>query len=148
MERPAPGAGELVRADKDGCRPAAPGRPPVHVPGFPVTAVDCNGAGDAHVGAFLALLGQGHAPWTATRGANAAAGCAVTRRGPATAPDRGDRPRSWPRTPSRRRSPVPGSVEPGQARERRRTTEVPRRMRRHSVAVTGTRRSRGLGPVR
>ncbi|MEU9410785.1 PfkB family carbohydrate kinase [Streptomyces sp. NPDC048281] len=86
--RLAPGAGVLVRADKDGCWLAAPGRPPVHVPGFPVTAVDSNGAGDAHVGAFLALLGQGFDPLTAARGANAAAALAVTRRGPATAPDR------------------------------------------------------------
>ncbi|MEU6199637.1 PfkB family carbohydrate kinase [Streptomyces sp. NPDC047061] len=87
-QRLAPGAGVLVRADKDGCWLATPGRPPVHVPGFPVTAVDSNGAGDAHVGAFLALLGQGFDPLTAARGANAAAACAVTRRGPATAPDR------------------------------------------------------------
>ncbi|MGW6804084.1 PfkB family carbohydrate kinase, partial [Streptomyces sp. NPDC055039] len=58
------------------------------VPGFPVEAVDSNGAGDAHVGAFLALLGQGHEPLTAARGANAAAAYAVGRRGPATAPDR------------------------------------------------------------
>ncbi|MEU2617762.1 PfkB family carbohydrate kinase [Streptomyces sp. NPDC007157] len=87
-QRLATGAGVLVRADKDGCWLAAPGRPPVHVPGFPVTAVDSNGAGDAHVGAFLALLGQGLDPLTAARGANAAAAYAVTRRGPATAPDR------------------------------------------------------------
>ncbi|MFJ8493860.1 PfkB family carbohydrate kinase [Streptomyces sp. NPDC094038] len=88
--RLAPGAGALVRADKDGCWLAAPGRPPVHVPGFPVTAVDSNGAGDAHVGAFLALLGQEFDPLTAARGANAAAAFAVTRRGPATAPDRSE----------------------------------------------------------
>ncbi|MFJ4921634.1 PfkB family carbohydrate kinase [Streptomyces sp. NPDC088725] len=93
-ERLAPGAGVLVRADKDGCWLAAPGSAdgggsePVHVPGFPVRAVDSNGAGDAHVGAFLALLGQGFDPLTAARGANAAAAYAVTRRGPATAPDR------------------------------------------------------------
>lgn len=87
-ERLAPGAGVVVRADKDGCWLAAPGRPPVHVPGFPVDAVDSNGAGDAHVGAFLALLGQGHDPLTAATGANAAAAYAVGRRGPATAPDR------------------------------------------------------------
>ncbi|MEU2732454.1 PfkB family carbohydrate kinase [Streptomyces griseoviridis] len=87
-ERLAPGAGVLVRADKDGCWLATPGRPPVHVPGFPVAAVDSNGAGDAHVGAFLALLGQGHDPLTAASAANAAAAYAVARRGPATAPDR------------------------------------------------------------
>ncbi|MFF4307005.1 PfkB family carbohydrate kinase [Streptomyces sp. NPDC001601] len=88
--RLAPGAGVLVRADKDGCWLAAAGRPPVHVPGFPVTALDSNGAGDAHVGAFLALLGQGFDPLTAARGANAAAAFSVTRRGPATAPDRAE----------------------------------------------------------
>ncbi|MFF4119913.1 hypothetical protein [Streptomyces sp. NPDC001714] len=44
--------------------------------------------GDAHVGAFLALLGQGFDPLTAARGANAAAAFSVTRRGPATAPGR------------------------------------------------------------
>ncbi|MEU6477973.1 PfkB family carbohydrate kinase [Streptomyces sp. NPDC047017] len=87
-ERLAPGAGVLVRADKDGCWLAAPGEAPVRVPGFPVAAVDSNGAGDAHVGSFLALLGQGHDPLTAARGANAAAAFAVTRSGPATAPDR------------------------------------------------------------
>ncbi|MBP0461271.1 PfkB family carbohydrate kinase, partial [Streptomyces montanisoli] len=73
-ERLAPGAGVLVRADKDGCWLAAPdGSAPVHVPGFPVHAVDSNGAGDAHVGAFLALLGEGAAPADAARAANAAA---------------------------------------------------------------------------
>ncbi|MEU6518773.1 PfkB family carbohydrate kinase [Streptomyces sp. NPDC046978] len=87
-QRLAPGAGVIVRADKDGCWLAAPGRTPTHVPGFPVDAIDSNGAGDAHVGAFLALLSQGHNPLTAAQGANAAAAYAVGRRGPATAPDR------------------------------------------------------------
>ncbi|MFJ9129237.1 PfkB family carbohydrate kinase [Streptomyces sp. NPDC102340] len=81
------GAGVLVRADKDGCWLAAPGSGDVvHVPGFPVDAVDSNGAGDAHVGAFLALLGRGVSAYDAARGANAAAALAVTRRGPATGP--------------------------------------------------------------
>ncbi|MEV8018654.1 PfkB family carbohydrate kinase [Streptomyces sp. NPDC086554] len=77
-ERLAAGAGVLVQADKDGCRLAAPGTDTVaHVPGFPmdaVDAVDSNGVGDAHVGAFLALLGRGLDPSAAARGANAAAG--------------------------------------------------------------------------
>ncbi|WP_327237470.1 PfkB family carbohydrate kinase [Streptomyces sp. NBC_01317] len=94
-ERLAPGGGVLVRVDKDGCWLAAGAGPeaelePVRVPGFPVRAVDSNGAGDAHVGAFLALLAQGFGPLTAARGANAAAAYAVTRRGPATAPDRAE----------------------------------------------------------
>ncbi|MFF3494095.1 PfkB family carbohydrate kinase [Streptomyces sp. NPDC002795] len=85
------GAGVLVRADKDGCWLAAPGAGDVvHVPGFPVDAVDSNGAGDAHVGAFLALLGRGVPAVDAARGANAAAALAVTRRGPATAPTVGE----------------------------------------------------------
>ncbi|MYV57783.1 PfkB family carbohydrate kinase, partial [Streptomyces sp. SID3212] len=76
-ERLAPGGGVLVRVDKDGCWLAAPGGgpererepspEPVRVPGFPVRAVDSNGAGDAHVGAFLALLAQGFDPLTAAR---------------------------------------------------------------------------------
>ncbi|MEV2211965.1 PfkB family carbohydrate kinase [Streptomyces sp. NPDC050997] len=85
------GAGIIVRADKDGCWLAAPGvHDIVHVPGFPVNAVDSNGAGDAHVGAFLALLGRGASAYDAARGANAAAALAVTRRGPATGPTRGE----------------------------------------------------------
>jgi sugar/nucleoside kinase (ribokinase family) len=89
-ERLAPGGGVLVRVDKDGCWLAASGADPVEVPGLPVRAVDSNGAGDAHVGAFLALLAQGFDPLTAARGANAAAAYAVTHRGPATAPDRAE----------------------------------------------------------
>ncbi|MFI1485092.1 PfkB family carbohydrate kinase [Streptomyces sp. NPDC020747] len=85
------GAGTVVRADKDGCWLAAPHlHDVVHVPGFPVDAVDSNGAGDAHVGAFLALLGRGVSAHDAARGANAAAALAVTRRGPATGPTSGE----------------------------------------------------------
>jgi sugar/nucleoside kinase (ribokinase family) len=56
------------------------------VPGFPSKAVDTNGAGDAHVGAFLAALAAGLSPIDAARRANACAAIAVTRRGPASAP--------------------------------------------------------------
>ncbi|MFG3254851.1 PfkB family carbohydrate kinase [Streptomyces sp. NPDC048172] len=86
---PRAGAGVLVRDGRDGCRLAPPdGSAPVRVPGVPVTAVDSSGAGDAHVGAFLALLGEGAEPYAAARVANAAAAYAVMRRGPATAPTR------------------------------------------------------------
>ena len=54
--------------------------------GFAVTAVDTNGAGDAHVGAFIAGLAAGLTPSAAALRANAAAALAVTRRGPTTAP--------------------------------------------------------------
>ena len=89
--RLAPAAGVLVRADKDGCWLAPPdGSAPLHVPGFAVEAVDSSGAGDAHVGAFLALLGEGAEPYAAARAANASAAYAVARRGPATAPTRAE----------------------------------------------------------
>ncbi|WP_213881288.1 PfkB family carbohydrate kinase [Pseudomonas sp. dw_358] len=57
-----------------------------HVPGFPVTPVDTNGAGDAHAGVLLANLAAGCDSEQAARRANAAAAIAVTRWGPATAP--------------------------------------------------------------
>ncbi|MEU6112989.1 PfkB family carbohydrate kinase [Streptomyces sp. NPDC047117] len=81
-----PGGGVLVRGDADGCWLATGTSPAVHVPGRPVRVVDSNGAGDAHTGAFLALLGQGITPLEAARAANAAAALAVTRPGPATSP--------------------------------------------------------------
>lgn len=56
------------------------------IPGFSVEAVDTNGAGDAHVGAFLAGLAAGMSAGSAARRANACAALAVTRFGPSTAP--------------------------------------------------------------
>ena len=56
------------------------------VPGFDVSVVDTNGAGDAHAGAFLAALAAGFPRAQAARRANAAAAIAVTRAGPATGP--------------------------------------------------------------
>jgi sugar/nucleoside kinase (ribokinase family) len=57
-----------------------------HVRGFPVTAIDTNGAGDAHAGVLLAGLASGLSASQAALRANAAAAIAVTRWGPATAP--------------------------------------------------------------
>ncbi len=57
-----------------------------HVPGFPVTALDTNGAGDTHAGVLLANLAVGCSAEQAALRANAAAAIAVTRWGPATAP--------------------------------------------------------------
>ncbi|WP_062388082.1 PfkB family carbohydrate kinase [Pseudomonas abietaniphila] len=54
--------------------------------GFPVTAIDTNGAGDAHAGVLLAGLAAGFSVEQAAVRANAAAAIAVTRWGPATAP--------------------------------------------------------------
>ena len=57
--------------------------------GAPVVAmVDSTGAGDTHTGVLIASLTQGLDPVGATWRANAAAAMSVTRRGPATAPDR------------------------------------------------------------
>lgn len=81
-----PGMGVAVRLGADGCVILVPGDEPVHVPGFAVEALDTNGAGDAHVGAFLAALATGQHPLVAARRANACAALAVTRPGPATAP--------------------------------------------------------------
>ncbi|GAA1184285.1 PfkB family carbohydrate kinase [Streptomyces hebeiensis] len=86
VARLGPDTGVVVRADAAGCLLVAPGEEAVHVPGRTVTAVDSNGAGDAHTGAFLALLGSGLDPLSAARGANAAGAFAVGRPGPATGP--------------------------------------------------------------
>ncbi|WP_233565150.1 PfkB family carbohydrate kinase [Micromonospora musae] len=82
-------AGVVVRTGPEGAVVATAGRT-VPVPAFPVTAVDTNGAGDAHLGAFIAALVSGLDPVQAVRRANAAAALAVTRQGPATAPTAGE----------------------------------------------------------
>jgi sugar/nucleoside kinase (ribokinase family) len=58
----------------------------VAVPLLPASAVDTSGAGDCHVGAFVAALARGHTPGVAGLWANAAAARAVARKGPATSP--------------------------------------------------------------
>lgn len=79
--------GVVVRRGPSGCLLSLVGDDAVaRVPGFAVDAIDANGAGDAHVGVFLAALASGLDPRDAARRANAAAAIAVTRRGPATAP--------------------------------------------------------------
>lgn len=80
--------GVIVRLGPDGCILAGMGKVSEHVPGFAVDVIDTNGAGDAHVGAFIAALGAGASPSAAARRANAVAAIAVTRRGPASSPDR------------------------------------------------------------
>lgn len=78
--------GAVVRVGADGCYLAQPGAVVHHIPGYPVTAVDTNGAGDAHIGAFIAALSRGETPVVAARLANMAAALAVTQEGPSTAP--------------------------------------------------------------
>ena len=78
-------AGLVVRTGARGCTVLEDGRS-CQVPGYQVDPVDTNGAGDAHVGTFVAALSHGLDPVTAAHLANAAAAIAVTRRGPATCP--------------------------------------------------------------
>jgi sugar/nucleoside kinase (ribokinase family) len=81
-------AGVLVRMGPQGCLLGQRAAPVQLIAGFAVRAVDTNGAGDTHTGVFLAALAAGMAPRAAARRANAAAALSVTRRGPATGPDR------------------------------------------------------------
>jgi sugar/nucleoside kinase (ribokinase family) len=78
--------GVVVRTGPGGCLLGHGGGEPVTIPGFAVQAIDTNGAGDTHAGAFIAALSRGAAPPEAARLANAAAALSVTRAGPATAP--------------------------------------------------------------
>ncbi|PYF95963.1 Sugar or nucleoside kinase, ribokinase family [Georgenia satyanarayanai] len=76
----------LVRVGPGGCWVARRGQLAMLVPGIAVTAVDTNGAGDAHTGVLCAGLCAGTPLEEAVTRANVAAGIAVTRPGPATSP--------------------------------------------------------------
>ncbi|WP_191562889.1 PfkB family carbohydrate kinase [Janibacter melonis] len=80
----------VVRVNRAGCWVAAPGTEPVHVPAFEMVPVDTNGAGDAHTGVLCAGIVAGEPLLEVGRRAAAAAAIAVTRRGPATPPLRGE----------------------------------------------------------
>lgn len=77
--------GAVVRVGAEGCHLATPGGA-THLPGHPVRAIDTNGAGDAHIGAFIAMLAAGRSPREAARIANVAAALSTTKEGPSTAP--------------------------------------------------------------
>ncbi|MDH2443968.1 PfkB family carbohydrate kinase [Amnibacterium sp. CER49] len=70
-------AGAVVRDGATGCVVAVRGDDPVHLPAPPVRAVDTTGAGDVHVGTFLAALVRGAGPVDAATEANAAAAASV-----------------------------------------------------------------------
>ncbi|KHF43006.1 PfkB family carbohydrate kinase [Saccharomonospora viridis] len=78
-------AAVIVRDGPAGCVLAQQGTTR-HIPGFPVTPVDTNGAGDTHCGVLAAALLGGADLAAAARRANAAAALSVLRHGPATAP--------------------------------------------------------------
>jgi sugar/nucleoside kinase (ribokinase family) len=81
-----PLGGVVVRAGADGCVVVDRGGEPVAVPAFPATAIDTTGAGDTHVGAFIAALARGLDPVEACRWANAAAAVVVSTRGQVSPP--------------------------------------------------------------
>lgn len=79
------GVGVVIRLGADGCLVYHDDRL-VHLAGYATQVVDTTGAGDAHVGAFLAGIAADLSPVDAARRANAGAAIAVSRPGPATAP--------------------------------------------------------------
>lgn len=79
------GGGAIVRNGRSGCI-VATGKHCETIPALPVNPVDTNGAGDAHIGSFIAELARTRDPLHSARYANAAAGLSTTVRGPATAP--------------------------------------------------------------
>jgi sugar/nucleoside kinase (ribokinase family) len=76
----------VVRLGTSGCLVAQRGSAVAHVPGVPVAIVDTTGAGDAHLGAFIAGLAAGRDAEASARRANVVAALTITRRGPATSP--------------------------------------------------------------
>ena len=62
------------------------GGEPVGVSAFAAEVVDTTGAGDTHVGAFIAALSRGLDPVEACRWGNAAASVVVASRGQASPP--------------------------------------------------------------
>lgn len=79
-------AGVVIRAGAKGCHVRLADGSAQTIAGFKVAAVDTNGAGDAHIGAFVSALSRGVQPFEAARYANAAAALSVTRHGGSSAP--------------------------------------------------------------
>lgn len=87
LARDRPDGGAVVRDGANGCFLACSGEVS-HLPGFAVNAVDTNGAGDAHIGAFIAGLALGDAPARAAQIANVTAALSTLKEGPSTSPTR------------------------------------------------------------
>ncbi len=107
-------AGIVLRCGAVGCWLCPRGQAPELLPAFPVKTVDTNGAGDAHIGAFLGALGAGAEPREAVRYANAAAALSTTRNGPATCPPMAEVLAFLRTREPDRRSPIPARDEPGE----------------------------------
>lgn len=79
-------AGVIIRAGAKGCHVRLADGTAQTIAGFEVEAIDTNGAGDTHIGAFVSALARGVPPFEAARYANAAAAVSVTRHGGSSAP--------------------------------------------------------------
>ena len=79
-------AGVVIRAGAKGCLVRLADGSARTIAGFKVAAIDTNGAGDTHIGAFVGALARGIPPFEAARYANAAAAISVTRHGGSSAP--------------------------------------------------------------
>ncbi|WP_372835776.1 PfkB family carbohydrate kinase, partial [Puniceibacterium confluentis] len=89
LARGRPDGGAVLRDGARGCYLAQGGQV-THIPALEVQAVDTNGAGDTHVGSFIAELSRTGDALRAARYANIAAALSTTRHGPATAPTRAE----------------------------------------------------------
>lgn len=78
--------GVVLRLGQDGCL-VATSEICETLPPFEVASIDTTGAGDTHLGSFIARLARGDDPIEAARYANVAAALSTTKPGPATAPD-------------------------------------------------------------
>ncbi|MER9655710.1 PfkB family carbohydrate kinase [Mesorhizobium sp. M0152] len=76
----------VIRAGAKGCHVRLADGSARTIFGFKVAAVDTNGAGDTHIGAFVSALARNVHPFEAARYANAAAAISVTRHGGSSAP--------------------------------------------------------------
>ncbi|MCA0033956.1 PfkB family carbohydrate kinase [Mesorhizobium sp. B263B2A] len=79
--------GVVIRSAAKGCHIRLATGSAQTIPGFKVAAVDTNGAGDTHIGAFVSALARGVHCFEAARYANAAAAISVTRHGGSSAPN-------------------------------------------------------------
>lgn len=82
--------GVVIRAGAKGCFVRLADGSAQTIPGFKVDAIDTNGAGDTHIGAFVSALSRGVPAFEAARYANAAAALSVTRHGGSSAPTDGE----------------------------------------------------------
>ncbi|GAB2529878.1 PfkB family carbohydrate kinase [Paramicrobacterium agarici] len=80
------GGSVIVRDAERGAYLAQSGKAVETIPAVTVTALDSNGAGDAHGGVFAAALLRGAGMPDAVRRANVAAALSVTKAGPSTSP--------------------------------------------------------------